>query len=135
MFGYNDGMVDQTSPNGHLRIDASELNHVEITHGGQRICLRVRDGAGRAASVSLPIECLNTVLTAVPRTDKDLLAGAADQVYRVDSWSLGQDEAGLVLNLHLPDGTKIAFGMKPWQLVAMASLAGASPSPGRARLH
>jgi hypothetical protein len=66
---------------------------------------------------------------------KDLLAGAADQVYKVDSWSLGQDEAGLVLNLHLPDGTKIAFGMKPWQLTAMASLAGNTPSTGRTRLH
>jgi hypothetical protein len=128
-------MADQNSLNGPLRIDASELSHVEITQDGQRICLRVRDGSGRAASMSLPIECLNTVLTAVPRTDKDLLAGAADQVYKVDSWSLGQGEAGLVLNLHLPDGTKIAFGMTSWQLAAMASLAGTAPGTGRARLH
>jgi hypothetical protein len=128
-------MADQTSLSGPLRIDASELSHVEITQDGQRICLRVRDGAGQAASMSLPIDCLNAVLMAVPRTDKDLLAGAADQVYRVDSWSLGQDEAGLVLNLHLPDGTKIAFGMKPWQLTAIASLAGSAAPAGRGRLH
>ncbi len=128
-------MADQTPLSGPLRIDASELHHIEISRDGQRICLCVRDDAGRAASMSLPIDCLNTVLTAVPRTDKDLLAGAADQVYRVDSWSLARDEAGLVLQLHLPDGSKIAFGMKSWQLTAMASLASASPAALGSRLH
>ena len=128
-------MTDRPSPSRPVRIDASGLDHVEITQDGQRVCRRVRDGEGRAASLSLPIDCLNTLLMAVPRTSQDLVAGAADQVYRVDSWSLGQDGAGLVLTLHLPDGAKIAFGMKPWQLSAMASLAAVERADGTARLH
>lgn len=128
-------MTDRPSPSRPVRIDASGLDHVEITRDGQRVCLRVRDGEGRAASLSLPIDCLNTLLMAVPRTSQDLVAGAADQVYPVDSWSLGQDGAGLVLTLHLPDGAKITFGMKPWQLTAMASLATVDQGAGTARLH
>ncbi len=118
-----------------MRIHAAELNWVEITDNGRRLCLRMRDPAGHAVSVSLPVECVNKVLTAVPRTTNELLAGGVEQVYAVDSWSLGQDLHGLVLTLHLPDGARIAFAVKPWQISAMASLVGLDMSPGRDRLN
>lgn len=95
----------------------------------------MRDPCGGAVSVSLPVESLNTVLTALPRTANDLLAGGTDQVFTLDSWSLGQDQHGLVLTFHLPDGAKIAFAAKPWQLTAMASLAGQGISPRHDRLN
>ncbi len=117
------------------RIEAAELNHVAISDNGQRLCLSVRDADGRHASMSLPIECLNAVLTAVPRSDQDLLADAGQRVHQIDSWSLRDPGAGLVLMFHLSDGAQIAFGVKPWQIAAIASLAGCSLAPRRDRLH
>jgi len=118
-----------------VRIHAAELNWVEVTDNGRRLCLRMRDPAGHAVSVSLPVECVNRVLTALPRTAGELLAGGVTQIHSVESWSLSQDLDGLVLTLHLPDGAKIAFAVKPWQISAIASLVGPDISPRRDRLN
>ena len=118
-----------------MRVDAAELDWVEVTDDGRRLCLRLRDPAGRAVSVSLPVDRVNAVLTAVPRSSTELLAGSAGQVFALDSWSLAHGQDGLVLTLHLADGAQITFAMKPWQLAAMASLAGQAPARDRTRLH
>jgi len=128
-------MADRETMTGHRRIEAAELNRIEIIDGGRRLCLSVRDAAGRPASMSLPIECLNAVVTAVPRSDRDLLADAARSVHRLDSWTLRDEGAGLVLTLHLPDGARIAFGVKPSQIAAIASFAGCSSVPNRDLLN
>jgi hypothetical protein len=120
---------------GPVRVDATELDWVEVTDEGRRLCLRLRDPAGHAVAVSLPLDSVNAVLTAVPRPPSDLLAGSAGQVYALDSWSLAHDQQGVVLTLHLADGAKIAFAMKSWQLAAIASLAGQATAPERTRLH
>lgn len=123
-------MADDASSCTPRRIDAAELSWVEVTDDGRRLCLRLRDPSGRAFSVSLPLACLNSVLAAVPPFAKELLADKR-QVHTLDSWSLGQDRDGLVLTLHLADGAIIAFAVKPWQIAAMASLAGVAPQPSR----
>jgi hypothetical protein len=128
-------MDDDTPPGGHARIDAAELNWVEVTDNGQRLCLRMLDRAGRPASVSLPVACLNAVLSAVPRSASDLLSDGRGEVHTIDGWSLGQDKDGLALTLHLPDGARITFAVKPSQIEAMASLVGHVGAPRRARLN
>jgi len=116
-------MADRETMTGHRRIEAAELNRIEIIDGGRRLCLSVRDAAGRPASMSLPIECLNAVVTAVPRSDRDLLADAARSVHRLDSWTLRDEGAGLVLTLHLPDGARIARLMRLYvRVVAVQGL-------------
>jgi hypothetical protein len=117
-------MVKSTVPCAHARIDAEELSWVEIIDDGRRLCLRLRDRVGRPASVSIPIDSLNAVLTAVPRSASELLQRGADEIYKLDGWSLDWNAARLVLTLQLPDGAKISFAVKQSQISAMASLAG-----------
>jgi hypothetical protein len=115
------------------RIDAAELTWVEVTDDGRRLCLRLLDRAGQAAAVSLPVDCLNAVLAAVPQP-------ATGPVHRLDGWSLAVGEHGLLLTLQLPDGARMTFAVQPWQIAAIASLAGhqgagRGSGPARGRLH
>jgi hypothetical protein len=129
-------MSSPAPPKRHARIDASELNWVEVCDDGQRLRLHLRDRQGRPASLSLPVECVNTVLAAVPRSPAQLLADAREQAYALDGWSLGRDERGLVLTLHCPDGARIAFAVHAWQIAAIASLVGHErAAPPRRRVH
>jgi len=127
-------MVENSPSSLHLRIDAAELSGVEITDDGQRLCLRLRDRAGRLASVSIPVDSVNTVLSAVPRAASELPGGQGEP-YPLDGWSLASVDHGLVLTLQLPDGATIAFAVRPWQIAAMASLAGLEAAPRRGRLN
>jgi len=128
-------MSEETLPGRHARIDAAELNWVEVSDDGQRICLRMVDRAGRPATVSLPVACLNTLLSAVPRSASNLLRDGHGKAHPIDSWSLGQDKNGLALTLHLPDGASITFAVMPAQIEAMASLIGHVGGNRRSRLH
>jgi hypothetical protein len=133
--GYNEAMAKDPAPSTPFRIDAEELSWVEITDNGRRLCLRLRDRVGHPASVSIPVDSVNAILTAVPRSADELLQGGATEIYKLDGWSLGWNAAGLVLTLQLPDGAKIAFAVKPWQIAAIASLAGQPPARRGSRLH
>ena len=93
------------------------------------------NASGRPASVSLPVACLNAVLSAVPRDAADLLRQPRGAAHPVDSWSLGQDKDGLALTLRLPDGAAITFALRPAQLEAMASLIPHIGNRRRRRLH
>lgn len=127
-------MAENAPSSRHLRIDAAELSGVEMTDDGRRLCLRLRDGAGRQASVSIPVDSVNTVLSAVPRAASEL-PGGAGQPYTLDGWSIASADHGLVLTLQLPDGASIAFAVLPWQIAAMASLAGLDSTPRSRRLN
>jgi hypothetical protein len=126
-------MEKDWAPSTPSRIDAEELSWVEITDNGRRLCLR--DRVGHPACVSIPVDSVNAILTAVPRSADELLQGGATEIYKLDGWSMGWNAAGLVLTLQLPDGAKIAFAVKPWQIRAMASLAGQPPAGRGSQLH
>jgi len=130
MFGYNAAMTDEPPPGRPPRFDAAELSRVSLSADGRRVHLKLRDGDGRPASVSLPVDCLGRVLTAVPRDP-----GAADPalVHRLAGWSLRHGEHGLLLTFELPDGGTITFAVQPWQIAAIASLAGHDTGAGRHR--
>ena len=87
--GYNDAMAKDPAPSTPFRIDAEELSWVEITDNGRRLCLRLRDRVGHPASVSIPVDSVNAILTAVPRSADELLQGGATEIYKLDGWSLG----------------------------------------------
>ena len=128
-------MIEDAPSSGHVRIDAIELTRVEVIDDGRRLCLRLRDRAGCPVSVRLPVECLNAVLTAVPQSRSQWLTTGQAETHTLDSWSLDQGEHGLILTLHRADGARVAFAVKPWQIAAMASLAGHGPALARGRLN
>jgi hypothetical protein len=118
------------------RIDVTELNYVEVTEDGRRLRLHVLDGGGGPALVSLPVHCLNLVVTAVPPAFAGLVEPAGERViHDVDSWSLEHGEAGLVLTLRQPDSAAIAFSLQSWQIEAIASLIHVARPGARERLH
>ncbi len=111
-------MRDEPPPH-HPHIDAAEIDRIDVGDDGRRLYLRVRDTRGRHASVSLPVDCVGTILTAVPHAP-----ARNGAIHRVDGWSLQDTPGGLLLTLRLPDGAEIAFAVTSWQIEAMASLAG-----------
>ncbi len=108
-------------------IDAKSLIGVKLSADGARLHLKVRNQMGRTISLSLPACWLNEMLSAVPG-----LAGTADTVHPLDSWSMERAGTGpdLVLTLRTPEGQAVSFAMKPWQVEGMATIATYS-GPGR----
>lgn len=106
------------------RIEATRLTRVDIAEDGRRLCLQLQDQSGRSAAVSLPIDCLNTVLAAVPRQFEQSLVQRSAPAHRVDTWSLEltSDPQTLRLTLHMPDGVAAAFEIRSWQIEGMATL-------------
>ena len=120
-------MAEDGTSSGHRRIDAAEVSWVEMIDGGRRLCVRVNDMDGRPAVMTLPLDRLDTLLSALPRRPGPTGEGVAT----LSSWTVQTGPDGLVLILHLPDGTPIALSAKSWQLAAIASLAGMAPEPAR----
>ena len=115
-----------------VRIDATELIQAKLSPDSKRLQLTLRDQDGQSVSLSLPLACLNTVLTAMPRQ------APAETVHRVDSWTMDQAPAGndIVLTLRTPEGLAISFNTKRWQIEGMVTIAtfGMRPTSTK-RLH
>ena len=103
----------------HGRIDAAELDSVQLSADGSRLILLMRDAAGRSVSLSLPADCLNTLLTATPRQLEQ------DAAYSLDTWSMAPADNGrdMILTLCTPQGLAVSFIVKPWQVEGMATVA------------
>lgn len=101
------------------RIDAAELSSAQLSPDGSRLILLMRDAAGRNVSLSLPTDCLNTILAATPRQVE------ADAAYSLDTWSMAPAENGrdMILTLCTPQGLAVSFIVKPWQVQGMATVA------------
>jgi len=129
-------MDDANHPASRPQIDVTELNYVEVIEDGSRLRLHVVDDRGGPASVSLPVSCLNLVVTAIPPAFAGLVDAAGERViHDVDSWSLEERETGLVLTLRQPDSAAIAFSLQSWQIEAIASLIHVARQRARERLH
>jgi hypothetical protein len=102
-----------------VKIDADQLAEVRLSTDGKRVLLALLDDAGQKVSLSLPADCLNALLSVVPRCAEP---GA---VHKLDSWSMGVAENGqdLLLTLRTPEGLAISFALKPWQVEGMATIA------------
>jgi hypothetical protein len=116
-----------------VNIDANQLTEVRLSADGSRVLLALLDDSGQKVTLSLPTNCLNAVLSAVPRQ--------ADPgvVHKLDSWSMGAAENGqdLLLTLRTPESVAISFTLKPWQVEGMATIAtyGNSHRPQPKILH
>jgi hypothetical protein len=77
------------------------------------------DREGQKISLSLPTNCLNTVISTLP--------GRANpgEIHKLDSWTMGVADNGqdLLLTLRTPEGLAISFTLKPWQIEGMATIA------------
>ena len=104
---------------GRVRIDATKLLDVRLSSDRTRLVLRILDDAGQHVWVSLPTDCLNTVLTALPHQVE------TGTVYALDTWTMGPgaSDQDLVLTLRTPQGLAISFTTKPFQVEAMATVA------------
>jgi hypothetical protein len=115
------------------RIDTAELDGVRLSPDGSRLILLLRDTAGQKISLSLPTNCLNSVLTAVPHPAE------ADTVHAVDTWSmsLAEDGQDTGLTFRTPEGMAISFTIKRWQVQSMATVAtyGATREPASRSVH
>jgi hypothetical protein len=100
------------------RIDA-ELDGARLSPDGSRLILLLRDTAGQKVSLSLPTNCLNTVLTAAPQPAE------AGTVHAVETWNMALAENGqdMILTLCTPEGMAVSFTFRPWQVQGMATLA------------
>ncbi len=102
-----------------IEIDAEKLSEVRLSADGTRVNLIVLNPLGQKISLSLPADCLNAVIDAMPRR--------ADPgvVHRLDSWSMNAADNGadLVLTLRTPEAVAISFALKPWQVEGMATIA------------
>jgi hypothetical protein len=116
-----------------VKIDADQLTEARLSADGTRVLLTLRDDAGQKVSLSLPRNCLNTVLSVVPR---HVEPGA---IHRLDTWNMGVAENGqdLLLTLRTPEGLAISFALKPWQVEGMATIAtcGSAHRPQPKNLH
>ena len=101
------------------RIDAAELDGVRLSPDGSRLILLLRDATGQKVSLSLPTNCLNTVLTATPRQ------AATGTVHSLDTWNMAPAEDGqdMILTLCTSEGLTVSFSIKPWQVQGMATVA------------
>ena len=103
---------------GCKRIDA-ELDGVRLSPDGSRLILLLHDAAGEVVSLSLPTQCLNSVLTAVP---EPVTTGTA---HSVETWNMSWAENGqdMILTFCTPEGTMMSFTIKSWQAQGMATIA------------
>ena len=101
-----------------MKIDAEQLTGVRLSADRTHVILGLLDAAGQKVSLSLPVNCLNAVLSVTPRQAE---AGA---VYKLDSWNMSVAENGqdLLLTLRTPEGLAISFALKPWQVEGMATI-------------
>jgi hypothetical protein len=115
------------------RIDTAQLDGVRLSPDGSRLILLLRDTVGRKVSVSLPTDCLNSVLTAVPHPAKP------DTVHSVDTWhmSLAGNDQDVTLTLRTSEGMAISFTIKRWQVQGMATVAtyGGTREPASRSVH
>jgi hypothetical protein len=102
-----------------VRIDATQLAEIQLSDDATRVTMTLLDASGQKVLLSLPADCLNAVLSVVPRQ------AAPDVVHRLDNWSMGAAENGqdLLLTLRSPEGVAISFTLKPWQVEGMATIA------------
>jgi hypothetical protein len=102
-----------------VKIDAQQVTEVRLSEDATRVTMTLLDATGNKVLLALPADCLNAVLSVVPRR------AAPDVVHRLDSWSMGVAENGqdLVLTLRTPEGTATSFTLKPWQVEGMATIA------------
>jgi len=102
-----------------IKIDATELLSARMSADRLRVLLTLRDEAGQNVTISLPAGCINTVLTALPRSPD------TGPLHALDTWSMEPVGNGhdLVLTLRTPEGMAISFSAKPWQLEGMATIA------------
>jgi hypothetical protein len=101
------------------RIDA-ELDGVRLSPDGSRLVLLLRDAAGQKVSLSLPLSCVNAVLSAAPQPAEPLGA-----VHSVASWNmtLAENRQDMILTFCTPEGLVTSFTIKSWQAQGMATVA------------
>ncbi len=101
------------------RIDA-EFDGVRLSPDGSRLVLLLRDPAGAKVSLSLPLTCLNAVLTAAPQPAEPLGA-----VHSVASWNMtpAENRQDMILTFCTPEGLVTSFTIKSWQAQGMATVA------------
>jgi hypothetical protein len=104
------------------------LTNSQIDSTGDSFRLNFEAIDGRPASVTLPVECLNSLLMTLPH----LLEQALKTKYRDDSLKLVYPTGGwtleaavgsnqLILTLNTPDGFKVSFALSPEDVDGLAS--------------
>jgi hypothetical protein len=116
-----------------VRIDATQLAEIRLSDDATRVTMTLLDASGQEVLLSVPADCLNAVVSIVPRQ------AAPDVVHRLASWSMGvaENSQDLVLTLRTPEGVAVCFTLKLWQVEGMATIAtyGGAQRPPAKTLH
>jgi hypothetical protein len=102
-----------------VKVDADQLTEVRLSADGARLNMDLLDSKGQKVSLSLPTNCMNAMLSALPRHAKP------GSVHKLDSWNMGVAENGqdLLLTMRTQEGLAISFMLKSWQVEGMATIA------------
>ena len=103
-----------------MEIVGKTLTTCQVDQAGDVFRLNLEDTDGQPASVTLPIECLRSLLMTLPGViEQALKARYRDDtlklVYPMGGWTL-QAAAGtsnMILTLTTPDGFKVSFALSP----------------------
>ena len=122
-----------------MEIVGRTITHYQVDAAGDLFRLNFEGTDGQPASVTLPVECENSLLMTLP----GLLEQALKTKYRDDSlklvyptggWSLeaADGSAGFILTLNTVDGFKVSFALSPEDAQGLANSLGeadAAPVP------
>src|SRR5262245_4880975 len=100
-------------------VRAERLTTFEIAPDGSRFCMHVADAAGSPHGLSLPAECLLTLIMTLPEiAARALKAKFSDDTLRI-VYPLASMEVEAthideitILTLSTPDGFSVSFGLK-----------------------
>jgi len=120
-----------------MEIVGRTLTNFQVDSTGDSFRLNFEAIDGQPASVTLPVECLSSLLMTLPR----LLEQALKTKYRDDTLKLVYPTGGwaleaaggsnqFILTLNTPDGFKVSFALSPEDADGLASsLADADSAP------
>jgi hypothetical protein len=104
------------------------LTTCQVDMSGEFFRLNLQLEDGRPCSVTLPIDCVRSLLMTLPgMIERALKArygeGSFKLVYRAGGWALHQatDSNQMILTLQTEDGFKVAFALSPKDAADLAS--------------
>ncbi|MCW5748628.1 MAG: hypothetical protein KIT36_20735 [Alphaproteobacteria bacterium] len=111
-----------------MRIVGRALRTFQVEPGGDAFRLNFENSDGAAASLTLPADCLRSLIMTLPRVAAQALRAKYHDdtlrlVYPVGGWTLelATDGRHLILTLRTPDSFEVSFALSDRDAASLAS--------------